>query len=106
MIIKETKMIHQVAPVGVKCDCCGATTDYGYQHITNQPLWHHFASGHYDWDNDSCDSVETFDVCSVECYWKTVKTLLLELEDYKGTAYIDNKNWPFMMELSQHFPEE
>jgi len=102
MIIKETKLIQDTIPVLVKCDCCGNETAYEYQRINNMLGWHHFSSGHYEWGNDSCDSVETFDVCSSECYWITVKEQLETFsDDEKDTAYIDNMNWKFAKELSE-----
>ena len=41
------------------CDVCRKVMDKGY--------YFRVITGHYDWGNDSCDSVEDFDICSQEC---------------------------------------
>lgn len=50
-VLVEEKMI---------CDICGHEIKRrrGYWYVTTH---------HHDWGNDSCESYEEFDVCSVEC---------------------------------------
>lgn len=42
------------------CDVCHNVID------DNGPYWE-LTTGHYDWGNDSCDSIEHFDICSEAC---------------------------------------
>ena len=45
------------------CDVCNGIID------NNAEYWE-LTTGHYDWGNDSVDSIENFDVCSEDCLRK------------------------------------
>lgn len=49
-------------------------------------------TGHYDWGNDSCDSVETQQYCSKECLTKAFKKYLKRTEDKISTEYFEINN--------------
>lgn len=55
------------------CDVCKKeiNTNKGYYELT---------TGHNDWDNDSCESIEHFDICSRTCLMN------------KFTEYLDESN--------------
>ena len=57
---EETRTVTDSFLVSEKryCDVCG-------KEITG-PFWE-VTTGHYDWGNDSTDSIEDKDCCSVEC---------------------------------------
>ena len=42
------------------CDVCNVVID------TNKGCWE-LTTGHYDWGNDSIDSIEYLDICSEDC---------------------------------------
>lgn len=59
--IKEHVVTEQVlVEEKMVCDICGHEIKHrrGYWYVTTH---------HHDWGNDSCESYEEFDVCSVEC---------------------------------------
>lgn len=43
-----------------KCDICGKEINLG-------DWFYSVMTGHNDWGNDSCDSIQSFDVCSDGC---------------------------------------
>jgi len=98
MVIKESRKIVKSTPIKYKCDYCGKEVVYDYD-VTGSHTWHHFTTGHNEWSNDSVDSIESFDVCSSECYWSVIKDQLNNLEDYKDSAYLDNMSYSFAKEL-------
>ena len=61
-LVTETVTKEKQIRIGFKCDVCGKrhNNEHGkkYWSVTTQ---------HHDWGNDSCESIETFDVCSKEC---------------------------------------
>lgn len=90
--IKEKKQVFQETTVGYKCDSCGAISDgsaFG---------WFHFSHRHHGWGNDSIDSVEYFDVCSVDCF---AIQLEKSIQYFKGerTAYISEMPIEFAKNL-------
>ena len=62
------------------CDICR-------KEITG-PYWH-ATTGHNDWDNDSGESIENFDVCSVECLGKVLDNYCKESNSPYTTRYIE-----------------
>ena len=81
---KVTKEVDEAYGLKITCDICGkvicdfnATPPEGCscEGVTYFTL----TTGHYDWGNDSCDSVEHEDICSEDC----VKTALIRY--FKGT---------------------
>ena len=75
---KVTKEVTETYGLKITCNICGRTIcDFD-----NTPPKDRFGdvvdyftltTGHYDWGNDSCDSVEQEDICSEDC----VKTALI-----------------------------
>ena len=68
------------------CDICG-------REITDHH-WH-ILTGHHDWGNDSCDSIETFDVCSEYCLYELFDNYTKESNNDMNTQYIEieHKRW-------------
>jgi hypothetical protein len=78
--ITEERTIKQSVTVAWKCDVCGVRTSDEEQY--NQE-WYHFGEGHYGWGNDSSDSREWHDVCSVDCFIQQLqKSLSGDLMEY------------------------
>ena len=46
------------------CDVCGGVIDPNHE-----PYWE-LTTGHHDWGNDSCESIQCFDICSEACLRK------------------------------------
>lgn len=60
----------------MKCDVCGKViynTKYDKNNFTNRQHWWGLVTGHNDWGNDSCDSIESFEICSPECLNKKLQ---------------------------------
>ena len=74
--IKE-RIVRESRPLYITCDICGARVD--------PSNYFRFNTQHYDWGNDSIDSLEKFDACSPEC---VIKFASKYLED----AYKDKYN--------------
>lgn len=61
------------------CDCCG-------KEIEQHSYYWNVCTGHYDWGNDSVDSVKHYDLCSNECFKKEVDSFL---EEGHSTPYVN-----------------
>ena len=79
--------------VGMVCDVCGKPIPPS-QWRELRPVYS-ITTGHYDWGNDSCDSVETQDVCSPACAIKLVSEYLNRTYNKSNSAYIniDHRNF-------------
>ncbi len=76
----------------VTCDICGAQADHYIGVMT----------GHRDWENDSCDSIQHHECCSWDCAlkfmenWKNrkdvqrSKTSYIEFDQYNAEKRTDN----------------
>ena len=87
---KVTKEVEEtVSSVGI-CDICGKEFNYetGFNN-EKRARYFHIVTGHYDWGNDSCDSIEDNDACCIECLSKFMQEWL-KSEDIinSDTAYI------------------
>ena len=91
--IKEVKSTKKVV-VSVVCDNCGKENKG--DRIPKD--WHSYCSQHYEWGNDSFESVENYHVCSAECYIESLKNSFEDLKDYKS-AEIGNMNIQFVEKL-------
>lgn len=58
------------------CDICKKEIDKGYWELT---------TGHHDWGNDSCESIEHFDICSEDC-------LRIKFDEYVKDSGRNNYN--------------
>lgn len=68
-IVKEVK---EAVPVKRICDICGE--------IVDESNWFRINTRHYDWGNDSVESLETRDACSPKCVLKFT-------EEYVSDSY-------------------
>jgi len=83
MEIKKQKRVTRVKNIiaGYKCDSCAK--EINEERLPDE--WHHFASGHNEWGNDSYESYESYDVCSPKCYVEKLTKVVGEMEDiYDG----------------------
>lgn len=71
---------------GVECDICGKIIPVKCNAWQNEARqYFEITTGHHDWGNDSCDSIETVDVCP-ECAPKYIADYL---ESCSLTGYIE-----------------
>lgn len=70
---------------GIKCDCCEKIVPArsGYVHENE---YYDVTTGHHEWGNDSCDSIEDYDICP-DCIGRFV-TDYLNKTGY-ASAYIE-----------------
>ena len=81
--IKVTEQKYRI--VGYECDSCGLET----RETFNLPKsWFYLRAGHRSWGNDSCDSVDSFHLCSVECLLKALKQEHKRLSE-EATSYYE-----------------
>lgn len=92
--ITEQRTTQHQATVGHTCDVCGVTV------MDTEPRdWHHFMHQHGEWGNDSVDSIEYFDVCSVQCYADQLRRSIEKMKSKERTAEIDGKTLAFATAL-------
>ena len=84
--------------IGYECDVCGNKTDK----VSLPDSWHEYTHSHNGWGNDSCDSVETFHVCSPKCYVEQLKKSAKEVGNYRGSE-IGEFTGEFTIELLKLF---
>lgn len=92
----EFKLTNQQVRVGYKCDCCKKETD----EYCLPDNWYSFDSEEsmlYE-----CDNIETYHVCSVECY----KRKFIEISKIGFDGEIDNKPMEFALLLAESFEKE
>ena len=90
---KVTKEVDENYGLKITCDICGKVIcDFDDTPPNNRfgdaVEYFTLTTGHYDWGNDSCDSVECKDICSEDC----VKTALIRyFKEARGsnTAYFN-----------------
>jgi len=81
MIKQELKEVIKKELVGVSYVCDNCKKEEESKKIPEG--WVSFMSGHDEWGNDSCDSVEYLDLCSAECYIEKLNELYNDNKDYK-----------------------
>lgn len=95
-VMKEVE--ETVSSIG-ECDICGKEFNYksgvGREKIAS---YYRIVTGHYDWGNDSCESVETRDACCDGCLSKFIQDWLGDKDvACSNTAYINiNKDIHFL----------
>lgn len=88
----EKKLVLQELTVGGLCTCdiCGKTI---YEFVDGKCCKHDeywsLTTGHNDWGNDSCESVESLDLCSKECCVKALEKYLDEYSGSRNTGYFE-----------------
>lgn len=108
MIKKITRKVMKeieetVSSVGI-CDICGKEFNYEPWHFGEKMAsYYHIRTGHYDWGNDSCESVESRDACCDECLSRfTQKWLKNKDVISSNTAYIEiNKDTHVLKEINE-----
>ena len=88
----EKKLVEQEVIVSgfCSCDICGKVI---YEYFGNNRSRHDeywtLITGHNDWGNDSCESVESLDLCSKECCIKALENYLDEYSGSRNTGYFE-----------------
>ena len=92
---KEVKRINKVV-VGKKCDYCGADIEPSRDYH----LKYYFSviTGHRDWGNDSHESRENKDACSLDCVKKAMDEYYT---DTSKTSYIEIERDQFVVEYEE-----
>ena len=98
--IKKEIVKNIFVSIGYECDICGVKTDK----VSLPDTWHELTHSHNGWGNDSCDSVETFHVCSPSCYVEQVKSSIREVGGYSDSE-IGEFTGEFMIELVKLFKQ-
>jgi hypothetical protein len=75
---KEVSVIKETL-TKIECDICGKDINTEQEH-------YEVTTGHHDWGNDSCESIENIDVCSDECLQKEFNSYL---KYESSTKYIE-----------------
>lgn len=70
--------------LGIKCDKCGKEIS-PYQFAGDESKYYRVMTGHHEWGNDSCESIEYKDICP-ECIAKFVDEYL---KNGRDSAYIE-----------------
>lgn len=90
--ITEKRLVEQEVTVRGLCTCdiCGKTIYeiVDDKHGKHDEYWS-LTTGHNDWYNDSCESIETFDLCSKECCIKALEKYLDEYSGSRNTGYFE-----------------
>ena len=98
-VMKEVE--ETVSSVGI-CDICGKEFNYEpWFRGEKIASYYHIRTGHYDWGNDSCESVKSRDACCDECLSRFTQEWLKD-EDVisSDTAYIEiNKDRHILKEM-------
>ncbi len=88
---KVIKEVMEVESEVIVCNICGKEINYDEKTLMG-PVgrYYRIKTGHYDWCNDSCESIEYTDACCDECLSKfTQKWLKNENVIRSNTAYIE-----------------
>lgn len=91
MKITTHKQVPKEVTTGYKCDICGAKHDGdGYP-----KEWAMFTHQHHGWGNDSFESYEQFDLCSIPCFREQLKLSLHAMRNDQNTAQIFGMSYLF-----------
>lgn len=85
MKIKQSQQVEREVTVHIKCDVCNKIHDGG----DTPDNWHTISNHHNHWGNDSRDSYEYHDVCSIECYKTKMKEIVADYETYTNAKVDD-----------------
>lgn len=91
--IKESKMIKQDVVISevCRCDICNNMIYKKKENANNGAHlinYFYLTTGHYDWGNDSIESMQNYDICSAECLHKALDKFLRDFID-SNTAYFE-----------------
>ena len=89
-VITEKKMVERDVIVGKKiiCDCCRKVIAKTEENKSINVTYYEVTTGHNDWGNDSCDSIEKFYYCSEQCLHKAFMNYYLA-KGKVGSAYFN-----------------
>ena len=73
---------------GIRCDKCGEIIPVYNHRECDKSIYYRVMTGHRDWGNDSCESIEHFDICP-KCI-NAFTTEYLNNTEY-DSAYIEIK---------------
>lgn len=87
---KVVKEVEQIVSEEFVCDVCGKKGNYeSLIRGLEKTCYYRITIGHYDWGNDSCDSIEYKDACCTDCLLKIFNEWLNNEEVKRSdTAYI------------------
>lgn len=96
--ISKIETVQKSVTISIKCDVCGKI------HIGDSlpNNWHNVTNRHHHWGNDSIDSYESHDVCSVDCYKEKIKQIVLDYDGFTD-AQIDDFEIQFARLLVNYF---
>lgn len=101
-VMKEVE--ETVSEIGI-CDICGKDFNYKpWLYKDRIASYYHIRTGHHDWGNDSCESVEYRDACCDECLSRFTQEWLKD-EDVicSNTAFIEiNKDRHILKEIKKN----
>ena len=87
-VVQKTK-IYEVAT----CDVCKRqiykSDSRSYQNNKYRIGFWKLTTGHHDWGNDSCDSIETFMLCSKECAAAMFTVYINDSDGDANTMYFE-----------------
>lgn len=100
-VMKEVE--ETVSEIGV-CDICGKEFDYTKFFGDKVANYYCIRTGHHDWGNDSCESVEYRDACCDECLSRFTQEWLKDEDVISShTAYIEiQKDRHFLKEVKKN----
>lgn len=96
---KVTKEVEEIIGTEIYCDVCHKKINDTKTTLSNgyHPLkWYYeVTTGHNDWGNDSIDSIEHKDICSVECLNKEYDKYLERTNNKFNSEYFEVRRAKF-----------
>lgn len=89
---KVLKEVEEVENEVIICDVCGKELQYVHTAFVPIPVavYYKITTGHNDWCNDSCESIDHKDACCDECLSRFTQEWLQNAEVIESnTAYIE-----------------
>lgn len=95
--VRPQTIVNKEYTIGVNCDICKS------KHIGHTPPknWFILDAHHASWGNDSIDSWEYRDVCSVNCYIIALEYFISDFEKY-DTSIINGMGIAFAKKILEH----
>lgn len=88
---KVLKEVEEVESEVIVCDVCDKELQYAQtEFVSPVAVYYKITTGHHDWFNDSCDSINHKDACCDECLLKFTQEWFQNAEVIESnTAYIE-----------------
>lgn len=88
---KVLKEVEELESAVIVCDVCGKELQYAQtKFVSPVAVYYEITTGHHDWGNDSCESIEHKDACCDECLSRFIQEWLQNADVIESnTAYID-----------------